>query len=169
MRESVKVMALGVLTVGVIGLIDVGPPAEAGAQSAESTVPSTPQAQPDSYRLIQIAGRALPTIVEEEDGCREELVGATLTLANPSWTLLTSEREVCGEVVETEEEHETGSYTLSAQTIQFRDDDDDNDDDAGEDDEDELDVDELHLGTVSTDGSLTVQLRDGQTLLVFRR
>lgn len=169
MGKSATALTVGLLSVGVIGFSDVRPAAEAKAQTATSAEQLPVQAQPNTYRLAEIAGRTLPTIIEEEDGCREELVSATLTLAGRNWTLVTAEREVCGELVETEEERETGSYSVADQTIRFREGDDDDDDDEDLDDADELEVDELDLGTVSNDGSLVVQLRDGETILVFRR
>ncbi len=127
------------------------------------------EAQGDQqYRLVQVAGKELPVEVDKDRSCRESVTRATLTLdADSLWSLRYTKREVCGERAEVENEHEGGRYTVVADTIRFRDDDDDDDDDR--DDDDDLDVDDLAVATLAADGTLTARLRDGRTIMVFRR
>lgn len=125
----------------------------------------------ETFTLVQISGAALPAVVEEEGGCREEVLGGTLTLEAGEWVLATQERETCGDQVEEEEEREEGRYEVDRETIRFfdgdEDDDDAEDDDTEDDDEDEIDVDDLATGARTADG-LTIQLQDAGTLQ-FRR
>lgn len=130
-----------------------------------------------AWRLAEVAGKPLPVVAEEGGGCREEILAATLTLdPRGRWTLLASEREVCGGRVEQEEEREAGTYTLQGQALAFTpapdtasaggDDDGDSPDDAGS-GAAEIEVDEPVSGTVAG-AVLTVRLKDGTTA-VFRR
>jgi hypothetical protein len=121
----------------------------------------------ERYRLVEVAGSALPVEVEKEWSCRESVTRGTLTLgADSLWTLRYTKREVCGDRAEVENEDESGYYTMEGGTIRFRDDDDDDRDWELRRD---VDLDDLESGTVAADGSLTVQLRDGKTTLLFRR
>ena len=133
--------------------------AYAGAQEG-----ARPEAQSGAYRLVTFAGRELPTVVEEEDGCREELLSATLTLeAGGRWVLASRERETCGAEVEEDEDGESGTYSANGTALRFTEADDD-DDDTDED----VDLDELGSGTLAGD-ELTVRLTDDRTVLLFRR
>jgi hypothetical protein len=119
------------------------------------------------YRLVEVAGHALPVEVEKEWRCREYVTRATLTLgADSLWTLRYTKREVCGERAEVETELEGGRYSLEGGTIRFHEDDDGDDRDwnLGRD----LDVDDLDTATRNADGALAARLRDGVTTLVFR-
>jgi hypothetical protein len=122
----------------------------------------------ERYRLVEVAGSALPVEVEKEWRCRELVTEAELTLrADSLWALQYTKREVCGQREEVETEHEDGRFTIVADTIRFHDDD-------GDDDRDwslsaDVDVDELATATRAADGTLTGRLRDGKTTLVFRR
>ena len=122
----------------------------------------------ERYRLVEVAGSALPVEVEKEWRCRELVTEAELTLRSDSrWALQYTKREVCGRREEVEAEHEDGRFTIVADTIRFHDDD-------GEDDGDwslsrDMDVDELATATRTADGTLTGRLGDGKTTLVFRR
>lgn len=148
--------------------------AVAAAAIAGLAAPASAQTPgaPETFRLTEVAGAALPTMIEEEDGCREEVLSGSLTLnADGSWTLITREREVCGDSVEEEDEQENGRYLVEGDTIRFHDDaedEDDADDDDADDDDEDLDLDDLTVGTRSAD-TLTVRLDDGRTVLVFRR
>lgn len=137
-----------------------------GASAAAQEAPS-----PATYRLVEVAGGALPAVLEEADACREEVLGGTLTLeADGRWTLVTTEREVCGDAVEEEEEREDGTYEVDGDAIRFLDDDVDESDDPedGADDAGEIELEDLSSGT-RTDAGLTIRLEDGETVLVFRR
>lgn len=133
----------------------------AGAQLDGQTA-----AQDRIYRLVSVDGQPLPVTVEEEDGCREEVAEATLTLRESGeWRLEVAEREVCGDAVDEEEtDDEAGRYTTEGDTVRFLDDDADDEADASEeeadeadeadeeDDEGELDLDDLGVGTLDADG-----------------
>jgi hypothetical protein len=122
----------------------------------------------ERYRLVEVAGKALPAEVEKEWRCSEYVTEAELMLgADSAWVLQYTKREVCGGREELETETEDGRYTVVADTIRFRD--DDQDEDRDEDDDRDLDVDELATATRAADGTLTGRLRDGKTTLVFRR
>jgi hypothetical protein len=122
-----------------------------------------------AYRLMEVAGRALPAEVEKEWNCREEVTRGTLTLgADSLWTLRVTLREVCGDRAEVETETETGRYVMAGDTIRFRDDDEDDDDrdwSIGGD----VDLDDLQTGTRGGNGTLAVRLKDRKTTLLFRR
>ena len=130
-------------------------PASAHAQAVDHT---------GAWRLVEVAGAALPFVSEDSDGCREEVSAATLTLeADGDYVLETIEREICGDVVEQDDDREEGEYRIEGTAVRF--DEEDDDDDANDED---VDIDDLVVGTVSADG-LTVRLDDGRTVLVFRR
>lgn len=154
MQNRTATLILAGLAYGVLGTA-----APAAAQAAS---------QDETFRLIQVAGKALPAVIEEEDGCREEVVSGTLTLkADGIWILVTQEREVCGDRVEEEEEREEGKYSIEGSSIRFVD--DDSDGDAEEDDtDDDLDLDDMTTGTRTAEG-LTVRLKGSDAVLVFRR
>jgi hypothetical protein len=152
--KSLLVAAFG--AAAVIVAVD-----RSGAQDAAA-------AMADTWTLAQVDGRALPLVVETDGTCRDELLSATLTLADGAWTLDTVERELCdGRAAAEDRESERGRYTLAGTAVTFTEDDDDTDDDARPNAAGDVDVDELAAGTV--DGTtLTVRLREGQTA-VFRR
>lgn len=139
-----------------------------GALGTAASAAGQAVSQDETFRLIEVAGKALPAVIEEEDSCREEVVSGTLTLkADGMWILVTQEREVCGDRVEEEEEREEGKYSIEGSSIQFVDDDDDGD--AEEDDtDDDLDLDDMTTGTRTAEG-LTVRLKGSDAVLVFRR
>ena len=156
MHNRTNLLALAAVAAGAFAF-DAAP-ASAQAVSAEET-----------YRLVQVAGTALPTVVEEDDdGCREEVLAGTLTLeTDGDWKLVTRERETCGNDVEEEEDTEEGEYRIEGSAIRFVEEDDDDDDDDADETED-VDLDDLATGTRTSDG-LTITLEDGETTLVFRR
>jgi hypothetical protein len=118
------------------------------------------------YRLIEVAGTALPAEVEKSWNCREYVTRGDLTLGSDSlWSLRVTLREVCGERAEVETETEHGRYSVAGDTVRFFDDDDDDDRDTG----DDVDLDDLKSGTLAADGSLTVRLEDDRSTLVFRK
>jgi hypothetical protein len=116
------------------------------------------------YRLIEVAGMALPAEVEKSWNCREYVTRGDLTLGSDSlWSLRVTLREVCGERAEVETETEQGRYSVAGDTVRFFDDDDDRD--TG----DDVDLDDLKSGTLAADGTLTVRLEDDRSTLVFRK
>ena len=138
---------------------------------ALTAVPASPaEAQGEErYRLVEVAGSALPVEVEREWSCREYVTDATLTLrADSRWRMQYTKCEVCGNREEIETEDEDGRYSVVADTIRFH-------DEHGDDDERDwniardIDVDELATATRALDGALMGRLRDGKTTLVFRR
>jgi hypothetical protein len=139
----------------------------AGATMALTDMAAVAQTAPESetFQLVQVGQLALPAVVEQKDGCREEVLSGTLTLKGGAWTLVTREREVCGDEVEEEGESEAGKYRLEGTLIRFS---RDGDDDAKGDADDDLDVEDMTDGTRTADG-LSVRLDDGKTTLSYRR
>ena len=128
---------------------------------AATTAPTT-----QTYRLLEVAGSALPAEVEKVGDCREYVTRGDLTLGSDSlWSFRVTLREACGERAEVETETEHGRYSVAGDTVQFFDDDDDDDRDIG----DDMDLDDLKRGIFAADGTLSVRLDDDQTTLVFRR
>jgi hypothetical protein len=158
------------MTLGSIGTVLLF--AAVVATGAEAQAPAAPDlpasAAGQRYRLVEVAGAALPVEVEKDWSCRESVTRATLTLvADSTWVLRSTLREACGERAEVETEVEHGRYAREGTSLRFYDED-------GEDDRDwdlrrEVDLDDLQSGTVGADGSLTVRLDDGKTTLVFRQ
>lgn len=135
----------------------------AGGLAAFSGTDASAQAPAGTYVLAEVQGQALPVLTEEENGCREEVLAATLTLeADGDWEMEYTERETCGAEVEEDEEDAEGDFTVDGTTVRF------SDDDESRDPTDEIDLDELGVGTLSEAG-LSVRLQDGRTVLVFRR
>lgn len=123
--------------------------------------------QEEVFQLVQVAGQNLPVVTEENGDCRDELLAATLTLhAGQRWTLVTQEREVCGDQADDDEDREEGTYAVDGETIRFMDEDGDLPQDDG--DDSELEIDDLLEG-VRTDTGLTVRVVDGETELQFSR
>jgi len=146
-------MRTGIITLGIVALTAVS----VGGASAQET-----------WQLAQVNGSSLPAVVEQDDdGCRDEVVAGTLTLdVDGTWSLETSEREVCGDRVEEDSETEDGRYTREASAIRFTDEDGD-EEDSDDDADDGVDVEDFVSGTVEA-AALTVRLDDGNTL-TFRR
>jgi hypothetical protein len=139
-----------------------GNPPPASAAAADAPAAST-------YKLVQVAGRELPVEVEKGWRCRDDVVSGTLSLQENRWRLETTKRETCGDRTREELDSDDGRYRMEGQSIRFFDDDGEaNDKDwnlIGK----EIDLDEMTAGTLGTDGTLTVQLADEKTALVFRR
>ncbi len=140
--------------------------------------------QAETWQLAEVNGMALPALIEQDgENCREEVTSGSLTLeSDGGWTLVTQEREVCGDKVEEDSEEEDGRYSTQGVTVTFTEGDDDTDDDDADDDDtddddaddddgdddDRGDADDLASGTRSG-STLTVRLEDGNTVLLFRR
>jgi hypothetical protein len=141
-------------------------PAEAAAQTATATATGTESAE-RRFRLVEVAGKALPAEVEKEWSCREYVTRGALTLgADSLWTLRTTTREVCGDRAEVDSDVDGGRYAVAGDTIRFFDDD-------GRKDRDwslsrDLDLDDLQTGSFGTDGRLIVRLADGETTALFQ-
>lgn len=118
-----------------------------------------------SYELTEIAGSALPMVVDSTDSCREEVTAATLVL-NEDWTyrIDVTERESCGEEVEEDVETEEGTFAMQGDTIMFASEEDPEDDD----DADEIEVDEL-VSAMPMGDMLHVLVTEQNVELVFRR
>jgi hypothetical protein len=131
---------------------------DAGAQSPA----------PTRYALVEVGGKALPTTIEKELRCQEDVTAGTLSL-NPDgrWLLETVTREICGDRTEEDSDREHGTYTTQGQTLRFLDEDGRESHDSGWDGMDD-DLDEFKTGTMAADGSLTIKLADG-TPLLFRK
>jgi hypothetical protein len=139
-----------------------GNPPPASAAAADAPASST-------YKLVQVAGRELPVEVDKGLRCRDDVVSGTLSLQENRWRLETTKRETCGDRTREELDSDDGRYRMEGQSIRFF----DEDGEANDKDWDligkEIDLDEMTTGTLGTDGTLTVQLADEKTTLVFRR
>jgi hypothetical protein len=141
------------------------------AAPAPTTTPATPPASPAAtvYRLVEVGGKALPVEVEKGWRCREDVTAGTLRLGNDGrWVLETEKRETCGDRTRDELDTDDGRYKMEGQTLRFFDDDGEQnmkDWSIGKD----IDLDDLTTGSLAGDGTLTVQLADEKTTLVFRR
>jgi hypothetical protein len=86
-----------------------------------------------TYQLTRVGNDNLPAVIEQDEGCREEVNSATLMLdGSGGWTVTASGREVCKDEVETETETDSGKYTMDGKNIRFSgvdEDDDENGDD----------------------------------------
>lgn len=163
---TTKMLVLAGLGTAALAVAAERSGAQGGAPVAAAPAPSVP----GTYTLAQVEGRALPAVVDTDGACRDEVVSGTLTIADGTWTLETVERELCeGQAPREDRDTERGRYTLSGGTVTFTDDDGDdaNDDADDRDDPADVDVDEPATGTLDG-GTLTVRLREGQTV-VFRR
>lgn len=142
------------------------PPAAAPAPQSQSAPASAAQV----FRLVQVASQALPVEIEKGWRCREDVTSGTLTLgADGRWQLQTVQRETCGDQTREELESDDGRYTADGQSFRFFDEDgephDKDVDLIGKD----IDLDDMTRGSLTGDGTLTVQLADEKTTLVFRR
>jgi hypothetical protein len=135
--------------------------AAAGWSHAQAQSPA-----PTRYTLAEVGGKALPTTIEKELRCREDVTAATLSLSQDGrWMLETATREICGDRTEEDSDRDHGTYAREGQNLRFLDDDgEENRESMGTDD----DLDDLKSGTIAADGSLTVTLADG-TPLLFRK
>ena len=154
-----RLFSMGFLTAALT--LAAGSPARAQAAGSDRT-----------FQLATVNGAQLPALVEEEDGCREELVSATLVLsATGRWTLTAEERETCGNDVKLDKDTDIGMFRITGETVQFM----DIDGDIPETRQasaarapTDIEVDELSVGTLSGN-TLNVRLTDGHTVLVFRQ
>lgn len=138
-----------------------------GAAAQTAAVTGMPVSSTDQrYRLVEVAGSALPVEVEKEWTCRESVTRAALTLgADSTWTLRSTIREVCGDRAEVETDVEHGRYIKEGGSLRFY--------DEGEDDGDwelerDLDLEDFESGSLAPDASLAVRLDDGKTILLFK-
>jgi hypothetical protein len=117
---------------------------------------------PTRYALVEVGGKALPTTIEKELRCREDVTAGTLSLTQDGrWLLETATKEICGDRTEEDSDRDHGTYTTEGQNFRFLDDD-------GRENGIDDDLDEFKTGTMGADGSLTIKLADG-TPLLFRK
>ncbi|MGH7461758.1 MAG: hypothetical protein ACREMA_12130 [Longimicrobiales bacterium] len=117
---------------------------------------------PGKYRLVEVSGVQLPAVVELDNGCREEVDAASLTVeSNGLWHFQASGREVCGDKTETETATDHGRWTMEGSTVRFIESDNDN----GDGDDDDIDV---HSGTLSGN-TLRVRIGNSDRVLSFRK
>lgn len=149
--QKTIVALTGFAALGAIGAAD------AGAQVSSTEV----------YQLSTVGGNPLPTVIEENSDCHDEIVSASLTLGTDSrWTLAMDEREVCPNHSASETDEEGGTYHIEGETIHFMD--DDGQPFAADEDATELELDLLRDGTRS-DSGLRVTIADEDTVLEFTR
>jgi hypothetical protein len=173
-----------VATVILGALLAAGAPAPAGAQVVDSArvpagverasplaeVTPAPATATTRYVLVEVAGKALPALVEKEWRCREDVVAGALTLSDDGrWLLETTTREACGDRSTEDRDRDDGTYSSDGAALTFRDDDGHQSAERGSKVGTDIDLDELERGTIAGDGTLRVQLADARTTLVFRR
>lgn len=124
---------------------------------------SSPDQEPSEVlRLVEVGGEPLPVSYPEEDGCEEEILGATLYLMpDGQWEMEQRKREVCGGEVEEDEDVETGTFTVDGSAYRFAGPED------GTSSPGEVEIEKLSEGTLAG-GVLTARLVDGTTV-TFRR
>jgi len=119
---------------------------------------------------VEVAGKALPALVEKEWRCREDVVAGAITLSDDGrWLLETTTREACGDRSTEDRDRDDGTYLSDGAALTFRDDDAHQSAERGSKVGTDIDLDELERGTIAGDGTLRVQLADARTTLVFRR
>jgi hypothetical protein len=166
-------------------VLAAGASAPAGAQAVDSTHVRTavdrasppadatpaPAAAATRYVLVEVAGKALPALVEKEWRCREDVVAGTLTLSGDGrWLLETTTREACGDRSKEDRDRDDGTYSSDGAALTFRDDDRQRQNvEQGLKVGTDIDLDELERGAIAGDGTLRVQLADARTTLVFQR
>ena len=124
---------------------------------------------PSRYTLVEVGGKALPTTVEKELRCREDVTAGTLSLSQDGrWLFETVTKEVCGDRTEEDSDRDHGTYTTEGQSFRFLDDDGRENKDSGWGTGTDDDLDDFKSGTMGADGSLTIELADGRPLL-FRK
>lgn len=156
---SNRMNAIVLAAAGLAGLA-----APAGAQTPDSAAAGTTR-----YTLVEVGGKPLPVEVDKEWRCRESVHAGTLMLRDDGrWLLETSKREVCGDRTEEDRDDEDGTWKAEGNTLRFYDDDGRENTDDWDLDRD-IDLDDLTTGTLRDDGTLTVQLADDETTLLFRR
>ena len=115
------------------------------------------------YTLTQVNGKVLPAVTETSNDCREEVTSGKLTVkADSTWQFEYVEVETCGTEVDEDREHEHGRYVMEGEKVRFS-------ADTAEFDPNDVDIEELGVGTPAADGTLSVTLEDGQTVLTFKR
>jgi hypothetical protein len=145
-------------------VLAAGASARAGAQVVDSAAGTT------RYMLVEVAGKALPALVERERSCREDVIAGALTLSDDGrWLLETTTREVCGDRSKEDRDSDDGTYSSDGAALTFRDDDGDQNAEREWQVGTDIDLDEVERGTIAGDGTLSVQLADARTTLVFRR
>lgn len=144
-RTSLALLVFGIASVSACGSPDPAPE--------------------EVFRLVEVGGQTLPISYPEEQGCREEVLGATLALGTDGeWEMAMEKREICGGAVSEDEDVERGSYTVEGQTLRFT----SPPGSPGAPAPGEIEIESLAEGTLAGD-VLTARLEDGQTVLVFRR
>jgi hypothetical protein len=124
---------------------------------------------PTRYTLVEVGGKALPTTIEKELRCREDVTAGTLSLSQDGrWLLETVTKEICGDRTEEDSDRDHGTYAAEGQTFRFLDEDGRESHDSGWGVGTDDDLDEFRTGNIAADGSLTIKLTDG-TPLLFRK
>lgn len=159
-RYGIRSLALGAALMGATWTW-----AEAQTPEASGTAPPAEK----RYRLVEVSGKPLPALIEQEWRCEEQVTAGTLTLRDDGrWLLETTVRETCGNRTEEDRDSDDGTYRTEGNTIRFFDDDGRENSARGWSVGTDIDLDEFKTGTIAADGSLTVQLADGKTTLHFR-
>ncbi|HEY7479248.1 MAG TPA: hypothetical protein VH680_01930 [Gemmatimonadales bacterium] len=157
---AIGIVLLGVGRVAAAQTSQVGPAPAAEIRQLITT-----------YTLLEVGGKSLPTLIEQEWRCHKDIIAGTLVLSGGGrWLLQTVTREVCGDQTMVNRSTDDGIYRTEAGTMHLF-------DAAGRERTakrgwsfgTDIDLEELKTGTFGSEGTLTVRLSDGHTELVFRQ
>jgi hypothetical protein len=165
MRYPALAIAIGIALVG-------GAPASAAAQTPRVglATPAEIRQLITTYTLLEVGGKSLPTLIEQEWRCHKDIIAGTLVLSGGGrWLLQTVTREVCGDQTSVQRSTDDGIYRTEAGTMRLFDENGRERTKRGWSFGTDIDLDELKTGTFGSEGILTVQLSDGHTELVFRQ
>jgi hypothetical protein len=165
MRYPALATAIGIALVGVA-------PGSAAAQTFQvgPAPPAEVRQLITTYTLLEVGGKSLPTLIEQEWRCHKDIVAGTLVLSGGGrWLLQTVTREVCGGQTSVQRSTADGIYRTEAGTMHLYDENGRERTRRGWSFWTDIDLDELRTGTFGSEGTLTVQLSDGHTELVFRQ
>jgi hypothetical protein len=164
MRYPTLATVIGIALVGVA-------PAPAAAQTPRVGLapPAEIRQLITTYTLLEVGGKSLPTLIEQEWRCHKDVIAGTLVLSGGGrWLLQTVTREVCGDQASLKRSTDEGMYRTEAGTMRLFDENGHERTKRGWSFGTDIDLDELKTGTFGSEGILTVRLSDGHTELVFR-
>jgi hypothetical protein len=164
MRYPSLMTAVGIALLGVAR-------APAAGQTSQTGQPPPAEIRQliTNYALVEVGGKSLPTLIEQEWRCHKDVIAGTLVLSGGGrWLLETVTREVCGDHASSRRSSDYGIYRTEAGTMHFFEEDGRESTKGGWSFFRNIDLDEIKTGTIESDGMLTVRLSDGHEL-VFRR
>ena len=87
---------------------------------ATAQQPAPPAPIAGTYSLAQVDKAELPILIEEKDGCRQEVTAAKITLtAENKYTFEATIRESCGEKIQENTRSEQGAVSVNGASLTF--------------------------------------------------